>query len=210
MLKNYFKTAIRNFLRHRNNSVINIAGLTVGFAAFFLIFLVIKYEESFDNFHPYKNNIYRVVRTGKNIVNREYRAGVPFPVTQTLRTEAPQLKNAAAIFCRYNVQVDIAAANGSSLKKFKEPNVFIAETQFFKMFNFPLAEGNMATALNEPNTVLLTKDIAQKYFGNWKTAIGKTLKAFAINLKVTGILENPPPNTDFPLGVVLSYESVIK
>lgn len=209
MLENYFKTAVRNFLRHRSNSVINIAGLMVGFAAFFLIFLVIKYEESFDNFHHDTNNIYRIVRNGTNINAREYRAGVPFPVTQTLRTEAPQLKNAAAIYCGYNVQVDVTAANGSVLKKFKEPKVFVAETQFFRIFNFPLAEGNMATALNEPNTVLLTKDIAQKYFGNWKTAIGQTLKVYAINLKVTGILENPPSNTDFPLGVVLSYESLI-
>ncbi len=64
--------------------------------------------------------------------------------------------------------------------------------------------------LNEPNTVLLTKDIASKYFGDWKTAIGKTMKVFGVNLKVTGVLENPPPNTDFPLGVVLSYETLVK
>jgi len=210
MFKNYLKTALRNFLRHKNNSVINIAGLTVGFAAFLLIFLVIQYEKSFDDFHPNKNNIYRVVRIGKNIVAREYRAGVPFPVTQTLRTEAPQLKNAAAIFSEYNVQVDVTAPDGSALKKFKERNVFVAETQFFKMFNFPLVEGNMATAINEPNTVLLTKDIASKYFGDWKTAIGKTIKVYSINLKVTGILENPPVNTDFPLSVVLSYETLVK
>ena len=209
MLKNYLKTALRNFLRHRINSVINIAGLTVGFTAFLLIFLVIKYEKSFDDFHPDKNNIYRVVRIGKNINVREYRAGVPFPVTQTLRTEAPQLKNAAAIFSEYNVQVDVTGPDGSVQKKFKEPNVFVAETQFFKMFNFPLAEGNMTTAFSELNTVLLTKEIASKYFGDWKNAIGKTIKAFGINLKVTGILEDPPPNSDFPLGVVLSYEALI-
>ncbi len=209
MLKNYLKTALRNFLRHRNNSVINIAGLTVGFTAFLLIFLVIKYEKSFDDFHPDKNNIYRVVRIGKNINVREYRAGVPFPVTQTLRTEAPQLKNAAAIFSEYNVQVDVTGPDGSVQKKFKEPNVFVAETQFFKMFNFPLAQGNMTTAFTELNTVLLTKEIASKYFGDWKNAMGKTIKAFGINLKVTGILEDPPPNSDFPLGVVLSYEALI-
>ena len=209
MLKNYLKTALRNFFRHRINSVINIAGLTVGFTAFLLIFLVIKYEKSFDDFHPDKNNIYRVVRIGKNINVREYRAGVPFPVTQTLRTEAPQLKNAAAIFSEYNVQVDITGRDGSVQKKFKEPNVFVAETQFFKMFNFPLAEGNMTRAFSELNTVLLTKEIASKYFGDWKNAIGKTIKAFGINLKVTGILEDPPPNSDFPLGVVLSYEALI-
>ncbi len=64
-----------------------------------------------------RNNIYRVVRIGKNIVDTEYRAGVPFPVTQTLRTEAPQLKNAAAIFARYNVQVDVTAAEWLCFKE---------------------------------------------------------------------------------------------
>ena len=68
----------------------------------------------------------------------------------------------------------------------------------------------MKTAFTELNTVLLTKETASKYFGDWKTAMGKTIKAFGINLKVTGILENPPPNSDFPLGVVLSYESLVK
>ena len=171
---------------------------------------MIDYEKSFDDFHPDKNNIYRLVRIGKNIVANEYRAGVPFPVMQTLRNEAPQLKNAAAIFSEYNVQVDVTAADGSVLKKFKEPNVFVAETQFFKMFNFPLAESNIATAFHDLNTVLLTKEIASKYFGHWNTALGKTIKVFGISLKVTGILENPPPNSDFPLNVVLSYETLVR
>src|SRR5215831_14893158 len=145
MFKNYFKTAFRNLLRYKSNSTINIAGLMVGFAAFLLIFLVIQYEQSFDDFHTNGNNIYRVVRIGKNPTNREYRTGVPFPVTQTLRTDFPQLTNAAAIFATSGVQVNVTAADGSTLKKFKEGNdVFIAEPQFFKMFNFSLAEGNIA------------------------------------------------------------------
>src|SRR5712691_11772889 len=131
MFKNYFKTAWRNLSRYRSNAVINIAGLTVGFAAFLLIFLVIQYEQSFDDFHAKGNNIYRVVRIGKNPVNREYRTGVPFPVTQGLRTDFPQLANAAAIYGTGGVQVNVTAADGSTLKKFKEGNsVFIVEPQF--------------------------------------------------------------------------------
>lgn len=211
MFRNYFKTAIRNLLRHKSNSIINVAGLMVGFAAFLLIFLVIQYEQSFDNFHKKDNNIYRVVRIGKNPVNREYRTGVPFPVTQGLRTDFPQLANAAAIYGTGGVQVNVTAADGSTLKKFKEGNnVFITEPQFFKMFDFSLAEGNIANAITEPNTALLTKDIASKYFGDWKTAMGKTLKIFGLPIKVTGILNNPPSNTDFPLGVVLSYATLVK
>src|SRR6185295_14795831 len=182
MFKNYFKTALRNFSRRKSNSIINIAGLVVGFAAFLVIFLVVQYEQSFDDFHANKNDIYRVVRIGKNPVNREYRTGVPFPVTQGLRTELPQLKYAGAIFGDNNVQVNVTAPDGSTLKKFKEKNVFTAEPQFFKMFHFGLAEGNINTALSEPNTALLTKDNASKYFGDWKTAMGKTIKLYGLDI----------------------------
>jgi len=183
----------------------------VGFAAFVLIFLVIQYEQSFDNFHANGDNIYRVNRLGKNATNKEYRAGVPFPVTPTLRSDFPQLVNAGAIFGVGGVRVNVTAPDGSTLKKFKEGNnVFIAEPQFFKMFDFGLVEGNMVNAINDPNTALLTKEIASKYFGDWKTAMGKTLKIFGLPIKVTGILNNPPSNTDFPLGVVVSYATLVK
>ncbi len=210
MLKNYFKTALRNLRRHKSNSFINIAGLVVGFAAFLLIFLVIQYEESFDDFHTNKDQIYRVVRIGRKAENREYRTGVPFPVTQGLRNDLPQLKNAAAIYSDNNVQVIIPAADGSTLKKFKEPNVFCAEPRFFQMFDFGLAAGNIKTALTDVNTVLLTKDVAAKYFGNWQSAIDKSLKLYGELMKVTGILNNPPANTDFPLSVVVSYATLMK
>ncbi|HXB43623.1 MAG TPA: ABC transporter permease, partial [Puia sp.] len=211
MFRNYLKTALRNLARHKSNSTINIAGLIVGFAAFLLIFLVIQYEKSFDDFHANKKNIYRVVRIGKNPINREYRTGVPFPVTLGLRSDFPQLANAAAIFGSNDVQVNVIATDGSTLKKFKEPNgVFVAEPQFFQMFDFSLAEGNIKNSINEPNTALLTKDIASKYFGDWKTSVGKTLGIFGFNIKVTGVLNNPPSNTDFPLGVVISYATLVK
>jgi len=78
------------------------------------------------------------------------------------------------------------------------------------MFDFSLAEGNINTALSEPNTALLTKDVASKYFGDWRTAIGKTIKLYGLDIKVNGILNNPPANTDFPLGVVVSYATLVK
>ena len=170
----------------------------VGFAAFLLIFLVIQYEKSFDDFHANKNNIYRVVRIGKNPVNREYRTGVPFPVTFALRNEFPQLNNAAAISGDNNVQVNITAADGSIKKNLKKQMYFTANRSFSKCLIF-LWQQVILNAINEPNTVLLTKDIAAKYFGNWKWQLVKRLMFLASDMKVTGILNNPPANTDFPL-----------
>lgn len=209
MFKNYFKTALRSLTRHKSNSLLNVAGLVVGFAAFLLIFLIIQYEKSFDTFHPDKNQIYRVVRIGSNPVNPEYRTGVPFPVTPTLRNELAPLKIAAATYGDNNVQVNVKASDGSTVKKFKEDQVFTAEPQFFKIFNFPLTEGTISS-LGEPNSVFLTKQVASKYFGNWKNAMGQTISLYGLDAKVNGILKDPPPNTDFPLGVVLSYATLVK
>lgn len=209
MFKTYFKTAVRNLKRHKSNSFINIAGLVVGFAAFLLIFLIIQYENSFDDFHANKNELYRVVRIGRGEENREYRSGVPFPVAQGLRNDLPQLKNVAAIMGDNDVQVIVTATNGSILKKFKEPNVFIAEPQFFNMFDYSLAAGNMKTALNDVNTVLLTKNIAEKYFDDWHATVGRSIKLYGEIMKVTGVLNDPPANTDFPLSVVVSYATLM-
>ncbi|MGN6354888.1 MAG: ABC transporter permease [Parafilimonas sp.] len=210
MFKTYLKTAWRNLQQHKSNSFINIAGLTVGFAAFLLIFLVIQYEQSFEDFHENKNEIYRVVRIGRAKENREYRTGVPLPVTQAIRSNFPQLKNVAAISGDNDVQVSITGTDGSVLKNFKEQHVMIAEPSFFQMFNFPFIAGNSKTALNDVNTILLTKDVAKKYFGDWHAAMGKTVKVYGEIMKVTGVLDNLPVNTDFPLSVVVSYATLMK
>ncbi len=209
MFKTYLKTAIRNLQKHRINAMINIAGLMVGLAAFFLIFLVVQYQESFEDFHLNKDQIYRVVRVGRSAESREYRTGVPFPVTQALRTDIPQLKRVTAIYGDNDVQVSTTAEDGTVIKKFREKNVCSADPHFFDMFSFPLIAGNIETALNDANTVLLTKDIAVKYFGDWQAALGKTLKLYQRVMKVTGVLDNPPVNTDFPLGVVVSYSTIM-
>jgi hypothetical protein len=86
----------------------------------------------------------------------------------------------------------------------------IAEPNFFQMFSFKLMEGNIKDALAESYAVLLTKNMEAKYFGDWQTAMGKALQISGSNIKVTGILENHPSNIDFPLGIVLSYASLVK
>lgn len=207
MLKNYFKTALRSLAKRKGHAVINILGLVAGFAAFLVIFLVVKYENSYDDFHENKNSIYRVVRMGRGTENREYRTGVPFPVSLALRTDFPQLKKVASFYTDRNVQISIPDVPGG--KNFKEKRIFAADAAFFSMLNFKLAAGTF-TSINEPNTVLLTKEMAAKYFGDWQLAMSQTINIGRLALKVTGILENPPANTDFPLNVVVSYATLVK
>jgi len=207
MFRNYLKTAFRNLKRNKSYALINVLGLTVGIAASLLIFLVIQYETSFDNFHKKKNSIYRLGTEFNTQDGVSYSDGISFPVAAALRIDFPQVKEVASIF-RDGNQVTIEQGD-RQLKKLREDNFYYAEPQFFKMFDFAWLAGNPQSSLNDPHSAVLAQSTAEKYFGNWRSAIGKTFKYDNKTLyKVTGILKNTPPNTDFPLAVVVPYTAI--
>jgi predicted permease len=207
MFKNYFKTAIRNFRRNKSYALINTLGLAVGIAACFLIFLVVQFESSFDNFHHEKNSIYRVGTEFHNQDGVSYEAGAAFPVAAALRADFPQIKQIASIF-QQGGQITVEDET-SHQEKLQEDNFYYAEPQFFSMFNFPFIAGDATTVLKDPNSAVLTQATAEKYFGGWKNALGKTFKYENKMLyTVKGILKNIPHNSDFPLNVVVSYSAL--
>ncbi len=209
MLKNYFIVAFRSLRRNRNYTFINVAGLSVGIAACMLIFLVVKFELSFDNFYPDPDRIYRLVTIIKSPEGTNYTAGIPFPVPEGLRVDYPQLKNVAAIYGTEG-QINIIDKDGNTNNKFGlDKGIFYAEPQFFDIFNFGWLAGDPETALSDPHTAVLTEETAQKYFGTWQNAMGRTLKFDNKYVyKITGILKNIPANSDFPLKIVFSYNSL--
>jgi putative ABC transport system permease protein len=207
MIKNYFKTAFRNLKHNKGYAFINVLGLAVGIAACLLIFLVIRFETSFDNFHPKKNNIYRVATEFHNQDGMSYSDGIAFPVAKGLRADFPEIKEVASIF-QDGGQITVEDGT-TQQKKLQEDNFYYAEPEFFSIFNFPWLAGNAKTALKDPNSVVLTQATAEKYFGDWRSAIDKTIKYENKTLyKVTGILKNIPHNSDFPLSVVASYSAL--
>jgi putative ABC transport system permease protein len=210
MIRNYIKTAWRNLLRNKSYAAINIVGLAIGIAACLLIFLIVSFETSFDNFHKKKDRLYRVMTVFHNPDGIHPSSGTPLPIAQGLRLDFPQLKGVAAIFQNDGSHYSIGNnKSGQPVKKFKEDNAYYAEPQFFNMFDFVWLAGDKKTALAEPYTVILTQDEADKFFGNWHDAMGKIIKyENKTELKVTGILQNPPPNTDFPLQLVVSYATM--
>lgn len=213
MLKNYFLTAYRNLLRNRGYAVINVIGLAVGIAACLLIFIVIRFETSFDTFHKKAAHIYRVASEFNNLDGKSYSSGAPLPVAEALRLDFPQVPAVAAVYGGTDRQVTIPDRTGhGALKKFKEARgIFFTEPQFFSLFDFTWLAGDPKTALSEPNTAVLTKETAQRYWGNWKIAIGKTILLDNKDLvKITGVLADVPTNTDFPLKVAVSYETFKK
>jgi putative ABC transport system permease protein len=214
MLKNYFKTAFRNLVRNRNYAIINIAGMAVGVAVCIVIFIVIQFQTSFDNFHAKKDRIYRVLTEyhHADAATIAYGKDVPFPMPGNLKTAFPQLEEVAPVWASHNDQLLIP--DGITVKPFKEDQgVFFTSPSFFKMFDYPLLAGSYES-LKDPNNVLLTKETAEKYFGDWKTAMGKTISLEAGGhifshsidvLKVSGILAPIPANTDFQPKLVVAF-----
>jgi predicted permease len=207
MVTNDIKVAFRMLLRNRSYTCINILGLSVGIACAILIFLVIRFEESFDTFHGKKDRIVRLVTVYNRPEGIHYSAGVPFPTAEALRSEFPQLEGVAEIFGTEGQVTVMNEGTGAPEKKFmEETGLFYAEPQFFGIFDFPFIAGNPATALSEPNTIILTRETAERYFGDWESAMGRTVKYRNSTLcRVSGILENVPANSDFPLKAVMSY-----
>lgn len=202
MFKNYLKTAIRNIRRNKTYATINTVGLAVGIASCLLIFLVIQFQTSFDNFHKNKDRIYRVGSVFTNDQGIDFSEATSFPVIDGIRNEFQDIKKSAVI---YRTDGQITIDKSGSNEKFVEKNFFYAEPQFFQIFNFPLLQGNYSS-LKDPHSALLTRSMAEQYFGDWKNAVGKSFTFKNKQLfTVAGILENPPANSDFPLGVVASY-----
>ncbi len=209
MIKNYFKTAFRNLRRNKTYSAINIFGLALGIAVCIIIFLVVRFETSFDAFHRKKDRIYRVLTEfhDANAINTS--AGVPAPLAGALKNDFPQLEKVTSIFSNGNDQIAVIDEGGHFTKKFKEETgVFFTDPAFFEIFDFKWLTGNPAS-LSEPNTAALTKATAEKYFGDWKLAVGKILRRNnKQDLKVTGVLDDVPGNTDFQLKVIVSYKTL--
>lgn len=209
MFRNYFKTAFRSLLRNKSYAVINITGLTVGIAACLLIYLIVSYHQSFDTFHSKKDRIYRAVTEARMENEVTHSSGVPFPVTRGLREDFPELAKVASVLGSGNDQITVLDEQNRPGKKYKETRgLFFAEPELFDIFDFKWLAGNPKTALADPNTVVLTQEMAEKYFGDWHTAIGRSINFENTDvLKVTGILENLPPNTDLPLKIVVSFKT---
>lgn len=210
MLKNYFKIAWRNIIRHKAYSVINIAGLTLGISACLLIFIIIQYELSFDKTQPNFKNIYHIVTKQIHEDGVHYNPGVAIPATDALRIDFPQVK-VAALNSSYGSQItvpDQGGKIGTGDKKFTESvGVAFIEPQYFDIFSFKWIAGSPAV-LADPNMVVINKSTANKYFGNWTNAMGKALKMDnLLNLKVAGIIDDAPVNSDFPFKVLVSYVS---
>ncbi|MCF0057927.1 ABC transporter permease [Dyadobacter sp. CY356] len=206
MLKNYFKIALRNLQRSKAYAFINVLGLALGITCAILIFTLVRYHLSFDNFHPNSDRVYRMLTEFHNeTVSLE--SGVPSPLGKAFRNDFAFAEKTARVIA-YGDQL-ISLPGSKDNKKFEEENgVAYAEPEFFDIMNFPLLEGDRKTALLEPNTAIVTEKIAEKYFGK-TNAIGQLIRINnETNYKITGILKDIPVNTDRNQEIYLPYENL--
>ena len=150
---------------------------------------MISFESGFDQFHKNKSRIYRILTEYHHADSKEifYGRGVPFGFPNAIKSSFRQVEQTAPIFSDNDVQMNIPGVDNNGSKKFKEEHgVFYVTPSFFKIFDFPLLSGSYET-LADPNNALVTKSIAEKYFGDWKDAIGKTIRINnSYTVKVTG------------------------
>lgn len=206
MMLSYFKTIFRSVLRNRGYAVITISGLAIGIAACLLLFLVVRYELSYDTFRPGYDKIYHIYTKDTYSDGVSYTPGIPFPALKALRTDLPQVK-CGAIVSTYGNQITIG--EGKTTKKFiEETGIFFAEPEFLDIIQFRWLTGS-PKALSEPNAMVLSKTLALKYFNNWENVIGNTLRLDNyLNFKIAGVIDDPPYNSDFRLTAIGSFATL--
>jgi putative ABC transport system permease protein len=201
MLKNYLKIAIRNLSRHPTYSFLNITGLAIGMAASVLILLWVQNELSYDRFNANADQIYRITV----VASDQFKAATnPAGMPAGLQAAMPEIRNTV----RLSHPVETLFEKGDI--QFVEKKGFYADSTLLDIFSFPLIKGDRRTALQRPDGVLITEDMARRYFGH-SDALGKTLKKDNGELvTVTGVLANIPFNSSLQFDYILPMSAVAR
>ena len=200
MFKNYLKIAVRNFVKHRGSSLINLVGLAVGFSCCILIFLWIQDEMSYDGYHVNAQHLYRVYSETKFSDGRSQISSSSFnPLARLLRAQCPEVIEAGRIAQASN----ILARSGDNV--FTDNFFRFVDPAIFRMFTFVFLKGDPKTVFDDPSSCVITEDAAKKYFGP-DDPMGKILNVNnAIDVKVTGLIKNIPRQSDYRGDIFVPY-----
>jgi putative ABC transport system permease protein len=206
MFKNYFKIAWRNLWKHKVYSAINIIGLATGMAACIIILLFVFYEKSFDNFHH--KNIYRLNEVQKfpGMVASQKVGLSMFPMGPTIRAEFPEILNFTRIRWQDKYQMTFKD------QRVYLPHAYFVDSTFLQMFDFTLTKGDRATALQKPNSLILTASAAKKLFGS-ADPVGQRINHFDADttyFTVTGVLADVPQNSQLQFDALMSFNTIYK
>ncbi|MEA5256972.1 FtsX-like permease family protein [Arcicella aquatica] len=216
MFNSYLKIALRILFRNKLYSLVNILGLAIGVSTCLVIYLLVSFELSFENFHPDRERIYRITSGFKNQDGKSFfNAGLSAPMPESILQEIPGIEYLTACHV-WDSKVTVPNDKNDTKnlpKTWKSNNaeILICQPQYFNIFNYEWLEGNQKTALQTPNEVILTKNEAEKYFGKipLQQVLGKQLYFNdSLVTTVTGIVKELPDNSDFKFKVFISFKSI--
>jgi putative ABC transport system permease protein len=200
MLRNYLTIALRNLLKQRFYTVINIFGLAVGVASCLIIVLFVGYELSYDKHHEKAPRIYRVNGEIKFGVNHYRLAVAPAPFGEALAADFPEIES----YVRFRNQGSFLVKAREADTNIKEDKVVYADSTYFKVFSTTMIEGDPGTALNDHNSVAISESLAKKYFSNG-SALGQSLILDNdLHCKVTAVFRDMPDNGHFKFDILIS------
>jgi len=204
MLKNYIKIAWRNLIKGKLHSMVNVMGLTIGIACCLLISIYIVHELNYDNHFDDSDRIYRIAWFSENPQTR-----TPHPMAQALVKDFPEVQAATSISPIWGPGLTRPVFSiRHQEKRFDEKGIFSADSTFFEVFSFDLLYGDKNQALQQPGGIVLTQEMAEKYFSG-ENPMGKTLRINEqMELTVTGVMKNIPDNTHFHFDFLISYVSM--
>ena len=198
MFNNLIKTTLRNFSKNKLYNSINVIGLTVGIACSIIIFMIVRFETSFDTHHKNADRIYRVVTRSVQFGNENFIAGVSALLPETLKSDFAEFEAVSVVNQNYGSAIINFKDSKEEQKKFKEKygSFAFVFNDYFKMFEYDWIEGDKNTVFEKPFTVVITKSYAEKYFGN-ESPIGKVINFdYKSDFTIVGLVNDPLQNTD--------------
>lgn len=202
MIKNYLTVTLRNFVRDKNYSLINILGLSIGVTSCIIIYLLISHELRYNQFHSNVKHIYRVVEDSEDASGVDHTSLTPYPFAAAFRNDFPEIP----LVTQYHYDRETMMSVGS--EKSMIDHVIFADSLFLQIFDFKVLSGNPLTDLSQPGKVFLTESTAKKIFGD-KTPTTIKLRN-VIEADVVGIIQDPPSHSDIKFTMLVSYPSLTR
>jgi len=205
MIRNYLLLHLRSLWRNRSHGFINILGLSLGITCAIVIFLIVRFELSHDDYHDDNDRIFRVVTEFKGTEKPGYSSAITYPLVPAIRQDFPDAEYVTLVDANMSDPVVGITRDDGTVDKFKETKVAFVDPEFLKIFKVQWISGN-ADALQQEKTVVLTESMARKYFGN-EPAFNRVIHFNStLDLTVTGVIQDPPLNTDLPFRVLISFK----
>ncbi|WP_188461884.1 ABC transporter permease [Marivirga lumbricoides] len=207
MFRNIIKIAFRSLLKNKSHTAINLVGLSIGITATFVIFLILKFDFSFDKYHDDAGNIYRLVKEEITHGDKDFDIGIPYPLRKTFKESFPEVEHFAMVDMSNGSLISIEK-NGQKIKYgLDNASVAFVTAEYFDIFDYEFLQGTPQSLFNTANAAVLTQSQAENLFGSHQQAIGKSIILDNnYEVLVSAIVADPPANTDLPFQLILNQE----